>query len=163
MITKKEINEKYNGVLRFTHTDSYGTFFELQLFTIGNIVTLRVYRGNTLVFHRESCVYKKFRDAVRCFDGTKEWIINEKEHPAMHEKFGAEKPTDYILIRNEVMDWVKKNKRPMNIADAQVLARPYENKSKAMDMIYTAACAIAHGPLYATFCKSNNFSVQFSI
>lgn len=78
MITKKEINEKYNGVLRFTHTDSYGTFFELQLFTIGNIVTLRVYRGNTLVFHRESCVYKKFRDAVRCFDGTKEWIINEK-------------------------------------------------------------------------------------
>lgn len=163
MITKKEINEKYNGVYRFTHTDSYGTFFELQLFTMGNIVMLRVYRGNTLVFHRESKSYRKFTYAVRCFDGTKEWIVNEKDHLAMHEHFGAEKPTDYILIRNNVMDWVKKNKRPMNIADAQVLARPYKDKSRALDMVYTAACAIAHGSLYATFCKSNNFSVQFSI
>lgn len=163
MITKKEINEKYNGVYRFTHTDSYGTFFELQLFTMGNVVAVRVYRGDALVFHRESTSYRKFSYAVRCFDSTKDWIVNEKDHLAMHEKFGADNTANYIDIRDKVQDWVKKNKRPMNIADAQILARPYKNKTIAMDMVYTAACTIANSPAYSSFRKHTNFSVQFSI
>lgn len=163
MITKKELKEIYNGVYKFEHTDSYGTRFVLTIFSMGNVTTLYVYRGDALVFHRQSCAYKKFRQAAVCFENTKEWIVNEKDHLAMHAHFGSDRQINYTDIRDEVMDWAKKNKRPMNIADAQVLARQYKNKSSAMDMIYTAACAIANSPAYFSFSKSNNFSVQFSI
>lgn len=163
MITKKEINEKYNGVFAFEHTDSYGTMFKLSIFTMGNIVSVYVYRGDALVFHRQSCAYKKFRQAVTLFENSKEWIVNEEDHLAMHEKFGTDNPANYIDIRDKVQDWVKKNKRPMNIADAQALARPYKNRSQALDMVYTAACTIANSPAYSSFRKHTNFSVQFSI
>ena len=163
MITKKEINEKYNGVFTFEHTDSFGTQFKLSIFTMGNIVSVYVYRGDTLVFHRQSCVYKKFRQAISLFERSKEWIVNEDEHRAMHEKFGAESHATYPAIKRTVEEWVVKYKRPMNIADAQALARPYKNRSQALDMVYTAACAIAHDPANCTFRKRYNFSVQFSI
>lgn len=163
MITKKQLNEVYNGIYEFEHTDSYGTRFVLKFFSMGNIILLYVYRGSKLVFHRQSCVYTKFRDAAKCFDGTKKWIVNEKEHKSLHERFGSTEVTDYLCIKREIEEWAVQNKRPMNIADAQALAKHYKNKSKAMDMIYTAACAIAHDPAYSSFSKSNNFSVQFSI
>lgn len=163
MITKKEIKEKYNGVYTFEHIDSFGTRFKLSIFTIGNVVSVYVYRGDTLVFHRQSCVYKKFRQAAMLFENTKEWIVNEKDHRAMHEDLGSDEPTSYVSIRDNVQDWVKNNKRPMNIADAQAIARKYKDKSKAMNMIYTAACAIANDPANCTFRERYNFSVQFSL
>lgn len=163
MITKKEINEKYNGVFTFEHTDSFGTLFRLSIFTIGNVVTVRVYRGDALVFHRESISYRKFSYAVRCFDGTKEWIVNEDEHRSMHEHFGAEHHATYPAIKKTVEEWIAKYKRPMNIADAQALAKPYKNRSQALDMVYTAACALAHDPKNCAFRERYNFSVQFSV
>lgn len=163
MITKKEINKKYNGVFTFEHTDSYGTKFKLSIFTIGNIVTVRVYRGDALVFHRESISHKKFRQAATLFENSKEWIVNEDEHRSMHEHFGAEHHAIYPAIRKTVEEWIAKYRRPMNIADAQALARPYKNKSQALDMVYTAACAFAHNPENCTFRERYNFSVQFSM
>lgn len=163
MITKKEINEKHGGVLTFEHTDSFGTKFVLSIFTMGNIVAVRVYRGDALVFHRESKSYRKFSYAVHCFDGSKEWIVNEEAHRAMHEHFGAESHAIYPSVRKTVEEWIVKYKRPMNIADAQALARQYKNKSQALDMVYTAACAFAHDPANLLFREKNNFSVQFSI
>ena len=163
MITKKEINEKYNGVYTFEYTDSFGTLFRLSIFTIGNIVTVRVYRGDALVFHRESISHKKFRQAVTLFENSKEWIVNEDEHRSMHEHFGAEHHAIYPAIKKTVEEWIAKYKRPMNIADAQSLARPYKNKSQALDMVYTAACAFAHDPAYSSFRKHTNFNVQFSV
>lgn len=163
MITKKEINEKYNGVFTFEHTDSYGTQFRLSIFTMGNIVTVRVYRGDALVFHRGSISHKKFRQAVTLFENSKEWFINEDGHRSMHEHFGAESHAIYPAIKKTVEEWIAKYKRPMNIADAQALARPYKNKSQALDMVYTAACAFAHDPAYSSFREHANFSVQFSV
>lgn len=163
MITKKEINEKHNGVYTFEHADSYGTKFKLSIFTMGNIVSVYVYRGDALVFHRQSCAYKKFRQAVTLFENSKEWIVNEKEHKLMHEKFGANAHATYTMVKKSVEEWIAKYRRPMNIADAQAMARPFKNKSSALDMIYTAACAFAHDPAYSSFRKHTNFSVQFSI
>lgn len=163
MITKKEINKMYNGVFAFEHTDSYGTKFKLSIFTIGNIVAVRVYRGDALVFHRESISHRKFRQAAMLFENTKEWIINEDAHRSMHEHFGAENHAIYPAIRKTVEEWIAKHRRPMNIADAQALARPYKNKSQALDMVYTAACAFAHNPENCTFRERYNFSVQFSM
>ena len=163
MITKKEINEKYNGVFTFEHTDSYGTKFKLSIFTMGNIVSVYVYRGDALVFHRQSCAYKKFRQAVILFEHSKEWIVNEEEHRSMHEHFGAEHHATYPAIRKTVEEWIAKYKRPMNIADAQALAKPYKNRSQALDMVYTAACALTHDPKNCAFRERYNFSVQFSV
>lgn len=76
-MTKKEINEKFNGVFTFTHVNEYEFKFVLKIFTIGNIITANIYdeKGNVRLY--QDCTYNRWDYAWRVFKFNMEQIKDE--------------------------------------------------------------------------------------
>lgn len=163
MLTKKIVNEQHGGCYTLDHTDSFGTLFQLSLFTCGNFVICKVARNGKLLYHTEKS-YDNFRMAAKCFSNTRKQIVDEKSAPWLHDKFSDMKPNDYHTLKEEVQEWIVRNNRPMQREDAEKLAKSKDRDYfRALDNIYTAACAIANDSRYHDFAKRHNFSVRFSV
>ena len=159
-LTRKQV-EACGGVYTLDHTDSRGVNFVLKVFTMGNMVTVRVYgKKGTLLYHFEAAP-RTWKEAVDTFHDNARRIQDEDDH--IHVMFARKCEVPYTEVKKAVEEWIVQHERPMTPGDAQVLADRWENRSLAMQHVYTAACAFENAPMNCDFAKRHNFRVDFRI